>query len=43
MNIEKELLGEKGEGILSTQEEGLEMDEVLRDLRVEIGRRFIAQ
>lgn len=42
MNIEKEPLGEKGEGILRIQEEGLEMDEVLRDLRVEIGGRFIA-
>lgn len=42
MNIEKEPLGEKGEGILRIQEEGLDMDEVLRDLRVEIEERFIA-
>lgn len=35
-------MGKKGEGLLRIQEEELKMEEVLRDLSVEIGRRFVA-
>lgn len=42
MNVEKEPVGKKGEEILRIQEKKRKMDELLRDLRVAIGRRFVA-